>query len=160
MERVDSGDFDGFDPDRFMLQANRQFASEFTPQFRQFISTVLEADGAPVAWHCSAGKDRTGYAAAILLRILGVPADVVLQDYMASKQHALDARRNQLLLLRLFKGEEASDKLAVMMGVEAAWLRAAFEEIDSRWGNFDHYVSQGLELDKADINRLRKNLLQ
>jgi protein-tyrosine phosphatase len=160
MERIDSGDFEGFDPNLAMIKANRQFAGTFTPQFRQFIHTVLDADGAPVVWHCSAGKDRTGFAAAILLRILDVPRDVVVQDYMASKEHALDARRSQLLLLRVFKGEEAADKLATMMGVEEAWLEAAFDEIDARWGSFDNYVSEGLELSSTDVARLRNNLLE
>jgi protein-tyrosine phosphatase len=160
MERVESGNFDGFDPDQFMLTANRQFATEFTPQFRQFIHTVLDAGGKPVAWHCSAGKDRTGFASAILLRVLGVPQETVMRDYMESKQHALEARKNQLLLLRVFKGEEAADKLAIMMGVEEAWLRAAFEEIDARWGSFDNYVSEGLQLTDRDIAKLRNQLLE
>lgn len=160
MERVESGNFDGFDPDHFMLTANRQFATEFTPQFRQFIHTVLDAEGKPVAWHCSAGKDRTGFASAILLRVLGVPQETVMRDYMESKQHALEARKNQLLLLRVFKGEEAADKLAIMMGVEEAWLRAAFEEIDARWGSFDNYVSEGLQLTDRDIAKLRNQLLE
>lgn len=160
MERVESGNFDGFDPDHFMLTANRQFATEFTPQFRQFIHTVLDAGGKPVAWHCSAGKDRTGFASAILLRVLGVPQETVMRDYMESKQHALEARKNQLLLLRVFKGEEAADKLAIMMGVEEAWLLAAFEEIDARWGSFDNYVSEGLQLTDRDIAKLRNQLLE
>jgi protein-tyrosine phosphatase len=159
MQRIESGNFAGFNPDALMLEANRQFASTFTPQFRQFIQTVQAADGAPVAWHCSAGKDRTGFAAAILLRILGVPQDVVMQDYMASQHHALDARRSQLLLLRVFKGEEAADKLAALMGVEEAWLRAGFEQIDARWGNFDNYVREGLGLSAADVAQLKDRLL-
>jgi protein-tyrosine phosphatase len=160
MERIDSGNFDGFDPNLAMMNANRQFASEFTPQFRQFIHTVLEADGAPIAWHCSAGKDRTGFAAAILLRILGIPQEIVMQDYMASREHALEARKSQLLMLRVFKGQEAADKLAIMMGVEEAWLNVAFETIDEQWGSFDNYLSQGLQLSHADIQRLRDNLLE
>jgi protein-tyrosine phosphatase len=160
MERIDSGDFDGFDPNLAMMNANRQFATEFTPQFRQFIHTVLEADGAPIVWHCSAGKDRTGFAAAILLRILGTPQDMVMQDYMASREHALEARKSQLLMLRVFKGQEAADKLAIMMGVEEAWLNVAFETIDEQWGSFDNYLSQSLQLSHADIQRLRDNLLE
>lgn len=75
MRRIDTGDFTDFDPDAFMLAANRQFAVTFAPQYREFLQTVIAAGGAPVAWHCSAGKDRTGFAAAILLRILGVPEE-------------------------------------------------------------------------------------
>ena len=158
-ERIESGDFDGFDPSALMLEANRQFASTFTPQYRQFMQTVVQADGAPVAWHCTAGKDRTGFASAILLRILGVPQDVILQDYMASRENALEARESQLMLLRLLKGDEAADKLSVMLGVEEAWLQAAFEQIDATWGSFDNYVRDGLHLTDTDIERLKATLL-
>ena len=60
MARIESGDFEGFDPNQKMLAANRQFASEFTPQFRTFIHTVLEAGGAPdcLALQCRQGPHR------------------------------------------------------------------------------------------------------
>lgn len=159
MARIDSGDFSDFDPDAAMMEANRQFANEFTPQVSQFVHTVLDAGGAPVLWHCSAGKDRTGFAAAVLLRILGVPQATVMQDYMASLEPALASRSNQLLMLRVFKGKEAADKLQVMMGVQEAWLEAAFAEIDAHWGSFDNYVHAGLGLSDDDIERLRSQLL-
>ena len=159
MQRIESGNFEGFDPHATMILGNQQFATEFTPQFRRFMHTVLDADGAPVAWHCSAGKDRRGFAAAILLRVLGVPAETVMRDYLASDQPSRESRKSQLMLLRLFKGEEASDNLAVLMGVEAEWLQAAFGAIDERWGSFDAYVRDGLELSAADVARLRGNLL-
>jgi protein-tyrosine phosphatase len=44
--------------------------------------------------------------------------------------------------------------------VDAAWLAAAFEEIDARWGSFERYVSEGLELTTAEVARLRNNLLE
>ncbi len=160
IERIETGNFDGFDPDRMMIDANRQFAVEFVPQFRQFLSTVQSNEGAPLLWHCSAGKDRTGFASAILLRILGVPQDVVMADYMASKQHAADARANQLRILRLFKGDEAADKLQTLLGVEEAWLAAAFEAIDAQWGSFENYTAQALQLSAADIESLRTTLLE
>jgi protein-tyrosine phosphatase len=158
--RIESGNFDDFDPAALMIQANRQFADEFTPQFRQFIHTVLDAGGAPVLWHCTAGKDRTGYAAAILLRILGVPQAVIMQDYMASRKPALAAHQQQIVLLRLLKGEEAADKVVVLLGVEEPWLQAGYDEIDATWGDFDNYVTSGLQLSAADIQRLRTNLLE
>jgi protein-tyrosine phosphatase len=160
MERIESGNFDGFNPDHFMLEANRQFASTFTPQFSQFVHTILEANGEPVAWHCSEGKDRTGFAAAILLRILGVPQDLIMLDYMESKTHALEARSRDLLMIRIFSGSEAEEKIAVLMGVKKAWLEAAFDTIDARWGDFDTYVHEGLGLQENDISKLKATLLQ
>ncbi|MBN7798886.1 tyrosine-protein phosphatase [Parahaliea mediterranea] len=159
MARIDSGNFDGFDPDALMVEANRQFATTFTPQFRQFVRGVLQAGGKPVLWHCTAGKDRTGYAAAILLRLLGVPREQIMADYMASREPALEAHGRDLLMLRLFKGEEAADNIRVIMGVEAHWLEAAFAAIDEHWGGFDNYARDGLELAPADIAALKAQLL-
>lgn len=158
-ERVETGNFEGFDPDATMIAGNRQFATEFTPQFSLFMQEIIAAEGAPVLWHCSAGKDRTGFAAAVLLRILGVDQATVMRDYLASEVPALESRKSTLMMLRLFKGEEAADKLAVLMGVEEAWLTAAFEEIDAHWGSFDNYVREGLGLTDQDVSRLRDNLL-
>ena len=49
MERIETGNFEEFDPDQLMLEANRQFATTFTPQFRQYIHTVLDADGVDIS---------------------------------------------------------------------------------------------------------------
>lgn len=159
MDRLESGDFGDFEPNVFMERANRQLASTFTPQFREFIHRVKRAGGEPVVWHCSAGKDRTGFASAILLRVLGVSQDIVMADYMASKSHALEARSRELLMIRLFAGEEARDKMTVMMGVEESWLQAAFDTIDTEWGSFENYLHEGLALTPQDIESLRATLL-
>lgn len=157
--RIDSGDLAGFNADDFMLQANRQFADEFTPQYRHFIQTVLAAEGRPLAWHCTAGKDRTGFAAAILLRILGVPEEQIMADYLASREPSLEARSQDLMLLRVFKGEAAASTVETMLGVDARWLQAGFDEIDARWGSFDAYVRDGLQLTSNDIQNLHRHLL-
>jgi protein-tyrosine phosphatase len=160
MQRIESGNFDGFDPNHFMLEANTQFASKFTPQFTEFINTILDAKGSPVVWHCSAGKDRTGFASAVLLKILGVPQSTIIADYMVSKEYALAGRKNEIRMLRLFKGDEAADKLTIMMGVDESWLQAAFDEINRQWGDFDNYVHSGLQLSPDDIAQLKITLLE
>ncbi|MFT5709863.1 MAG: protein-tyrosine phosphatase [Halioglobus sp.] len=160
MQRIESGNFGGFDPNHFMLEANTQLASKFTPQFTEFIHTILDAKGSPVVWHCSAGKDRTGFASAVVLKILGVPQSTIIDDYMMSKEYALAGRKNEIRVLRLFKGDEAADKLTIMMGVEESWLQAAFNEIDRQWGNFDNYVRSGLQLSAEDVAQLKFTLLE
>ena len=159
-ERIETGNFEGFDPAASMEEANRQFADQFTPQYREFMHTILDADGQPVLWHCTAGKDRAGFAAAILLRTLGVPRETVMADYMFSLQPSLEAGRKQLLMLKLFKGQEAADTVKVMMGVEPAWLEAGFDQIERRWGSFDNYVRNGLQLTPDEVRQLRDTLLE
>ena len=160
MARIEESNFEGFDPDAFMIAANRQIASTYTPQYRKFMQVVLDAGGAPVAWHCSAGKDRTGFAAALLLRALGVPMDTVLEDYLRSREPAVTARSHELWLLRLFQGQQAADKLRLLLGVEPAWLEAAFAQIDADWGSFDNYLADGLGLSPDDLQQLRDTLLE
>ncbi|AQA19733.1 hypothetical protein BST95_17265 [Halioglobus japonicus] len=160
MARIEDGNMADLDPNAFMIAANRQFAYTFTPQFNQFIDEVGDSGDGAVVWHCSAGKDRTGYAAAILLRILGVPMASISEDYMLSNDYALEGRQGMLRVLRLFKGDEAADKIAVLLGVQPNWLEAAFAEIDARWGSFDNYVSQGLGLSTEQVEALRNSLLE
>lgn len=160
MSRLREGELEGIDPGALMTAANEQFASTFTPQYRAFMQEILAADGAPVLWHCTAGKDRTGFASAVLLRILGVPMETVVGDYLLSRQPSLAAHSRDITLLRLFKGDEAADKVEVLLGVERSWLEAGFDQIDADWGSFEGYISRGLALTPQDVERLRDILLE
>ncbi len=111
-------------------------------------------------FHCTAGKDRTGFAAAILLRILGVPQETVMQDYMLSRSYALEARSRDVFILRLTKGKETAGIVEKLSGVEAAYLQAAFETIDAEYGSFENYVRDGLGLDDTEVAALRASLLE
>jgi protein-tyrosine phosphatase len=97
---------------------------------------AIATNGGAVLFHCSAGKDRTGWGTAVLLSLLGVPRATVEADFMLS---------NQLL----------GDPKAV----ELSWLRAAFAEVDHLYGSMDAYARQGLGLDDATLAALRARLL-
>lgn len=157
-QRIETREYDDLDSRELMSAAYRQFAVDFLPEFRQVVHTVLEADGRPVLWHCTAGKDRTGFAAAVLLRLLGVSPEIAMQDYMLSKQY-VDRRKGQLLLLRLLKGRQAVDLIRPLLFVQEDWLAGSFEVVESEWGSFERYAAEGLELTADDIARLKENLL-
>jgi len=156
--RLTRSDFVGFDPDARMAEAYRQFATTFVEQYRQFAHALLDADGAPVLWHCTAGKDRAGFAAALTLRLLGVPPAVVMQDYLLSGSY-LSPSRTLLLLIRLTRGAQASRSIRALMEVREHWMLGAFQAIDEHWGNFERYVREGLALSRADVAQLRQALL-
>lgn len=158
--QIERGDLSGLDGAALLIDANQRLATEYTPAYRQFVAELLAAGGAPVLFHCTAGKDRTGFAAAIVLRLLGVPEEVIVADYLRSKTYSLAARRFELLLLRLLKGQELTALVRALLGVEEAYLQAAFDAIDREYGSFDAYVRDGLGLSEADIRRLRDNLLE
>jgi protein-tyrosine phosphatase len=59
-------------------------------QYKKFFKTLLASDGKPVLFHCSAGKDRTGVAAALLLSALGVSREMIIKDYLASAENVAE----------------------------------------------------------------------
>ena len=143
-----------------MIETNIELATRFTPQMRQFVHELFSASGRPVLFHCAAGKDRTGFAAAILLRILGVPLEVVMEDYLLSNQYYLSAHSWSLFLIRLMKGKRFSNVVKGFLEVRPAYLCAAFEAIDREFGSFEKYVHNGLGLTEQDIKHLRNLYLE
>lgn len=103
--------------------------------FGTLLRSIAGNTGATV-YHCTDGKDRTGWASAVLLTLLGVPRDVVNADYLAS-----------------------NNELGNPKSVELSWLEAAFDEVDRLYGSMDKYVRAGLGLDQATIDALRAQLL-
>ena len=148
------------DPAKFMIETNIELATRFTPQMRQFFHELFSASGRPVLFHCAAGKDRTGFAAATLLRILGVPMEVVMEDYLLSNQYYLSAYSWSLFLIRLMKGKRFSNVVKGFLEVIPAYLSAAFEAIDREFGSFEKYVRNGLGLTDQDIKHLRNLYLE
>jgi protein-tyrosine phosphatase len=148
------------DAAKYMIQTNMELATRFTPQMRQFIHELFSAKGRPVLFHCAAGKDRTGYAAAIILRILGVPLEVVMDDYLLSNQYYLSAYSWNLFVLHLIKGKRFSTFVKGFLEVRSAFLSAAFQTIDREYGSFEKYVHNGLGLTGQDIELLRSLYLE
>ena len=158
-ERMKDNNFVGFSADRLITKAYRQFPTEFTPAYRSFIQTVLDANGAPVLWHCTAGKDRTGYAAAILLRLLGVDQETIFEDYSLSNQYVKKMNKRMLAVI-LARGIKAYRMIKPLYEVNLDWLKAAFDNIDEEWGSFDTYLSDGLDLSSSDVRQMRNVLLE
>ncbi|MEV7850570.1 MULTISPECIES: tyrosine-protein phosphatase [unclassified Streptomyces] len=104
--------------------------------FRDLVTAVATNDSGATVYHCSSGKDRTGWSTAVLLTLLGVPRETVEADFLAS-----------------------NDYLGNPKAVELSWLRAAFDEVDHLYGDFGTYVREGLRLDDATVAALRTKLL-
>jgi protein-tyrosine phosphatase len=122
--------------------------------FHDFLLEVL-ALKKPLIFHCFAGKDRTGFAAALLLKIAGVaPADI-FDDYLKTNQARKKA--NQQILER-FNDKLSSEKLKaleVSLYVKAEYLQFAFEQIQKNYGTFNHYLKDGLALPADFANKFR-----
>jgi protein-tyrosine phosphatase len=148
------------DPQQYLTVTNRELATRFTTEMRKFIDVLFLSNGRPILFHCTAGKDRTGFAAAIMLRMLGVPQDVVMEDYLLTNKYFYTAHRRNLLLLRLVKGSQIARVVSGMLQADSAYLSAAFQAIDQNHGSFDLYVHRELGLAIQDVDRLKSLYLE
>lgn len=146
----------------YLMGVNIEFASTYTPVFSEWmLDLARNPDASPQVFHCTAGKDRAGFAAAILLRTLGVPEETVVDDYMKTNEYSADYIDNTIRKVRtrsLFRND--GEVLRPILGVEKRYLENAFNTIDEKWGDFETYVQDGLGLNDADIESLRDRFLE
>ncbi|HJS85309.1 MAG TPA: tyrosine-protein phosphatase, partial [Acetobacteraceae bacterium] len=116
-----------------MKRAYQAYALEWSHRYRAIFALLQDEAALPLLLHCSAGKDRTGFGAALILTALGVPYEAVREDYLASN--------------RLWRGDaglaaELPDPIAKqMLRVHRELLDAAFEAIEGAFGEFKRYAA-------------------
>lgn len=138
--RLTAGDVVGL-----MQETYRGFVRQHTHHFAALFTHLLESDQ-PLVFHCTAGKDRTGFAAALILRALGAAHDDVMRDYLLTNG-------------RLQPPPAAGRTLppqaaAVLYRVQPDFLQAALEAVEQDYGSLEGYLREGLGLHEAQRQRL------
>lgn len=126
--------------------------------YRRLFGDLAEAERLPALFHCTTGKDRTGWAAAALLLVVGVGEDDVRREYLLTNDELLPA------LTPILDGFAAKggdpDLLLPVLGVRSSYLDAALEEVRTRFGSIDGYFADGLGLGMDVTERLRERLTE
>jgi protein-tyrosine phosphatase len=136
-----------------MAELYQRLVDEHAHRFAQLFEHLLaEDDDSPLVFHCTAGKDRTGLAAAFILLALGVSREDVERDYLLTNQVY---RHPPLVGARL-----PPEVLQVLWGVRLDFLHAAFETLDRHHGGFERYLAERIGLDDARRAALRARYLQ
>jgi len=132
------------------------------PLYGKMLRRLLESDQ-PLLFHCTAGKDRTGMGAALLLKVLGVRQEEIEEDYLLvnklvpTEKYAAEVAKR----LEAMAGTKVDPKLLEpYMGTRREWLTGAFAAIDAKYGNFDAYRRSVLGITDAEQKRLRNSLLE
>lgn len=134
-----------------MQHTYRAFVHDNATRFRALFSHLLESD-APLVFHCTAGKDRTGFAAALILLALGVPRELVRQDYLITNRVIRQPPLVQSVL--------PPEVLAVLWRVQPDFLDAALQAVDADHGGIDRYLQRRLGLGPAALRTLADRYLQ
>lgn len=155
-----------------MQELYRGFPSMLEPQLKLYFDELL-AGNVPLVVNCSAGQDRTGMSAALLLLTLGVPREVVLQDYLISTRYrrpavergdvdlAAAAEDNFFaqLMLRYSEHDEARKAQPLLTEEGVPYLRFALDQIEQDFGSVERYLEERIGVDAADRALLRERFL-
>jgi protein-tyrosine phosphatase len=151
-----------------MTALYREFPSRFATQFAAIFRRLASGD-VPLIIHCSAGKDRTGLAAALVLSSLGVARPDVLADYVLTDtgvdlEHELITHRRSTVGV----GEDhdhvqlaaiAREARLPLLAAHPDYLEAAFDSIEADYGSLDGYLRQRLGLADSELDDVRRRLL-
>ncbi|CAM5638932.1 tyrosine-protein phosphatase [Streptomyces tanashiensis] len=143
--------------ERMMAEAERSMVSGDGGRkaYSQVFDGIREDDARAVLFHCTAGKDRTGWAGAALLTALGVPQDTVMADYLASNTYRKAA--DDAVLGHLPPQQAAVYK--PLLEVRAEYLDSGYDEVEATYGSFDRYLKDALGIDHRELKRLKRDLL-
>ena len=144
--------------DHYLHKGNRMYVLKRSPQFKAFFAVLLKEENYPILFHCTAGKDRTGFATFLLLTALEVNHQTILEDYLLTNKYLANFT------------EMASEKLSKNLGIEKAklksifeareaYLQGAMEVIAQEYGTVHTYLEQALGVGEVEILQLKKLLV-
>ncbi|MDD7389142.1 MAG: tyrosine-protein phosphatase [Lachnospiraceae bacterium] len=149
------------------MGADKAFAQLYThmpfhnPAF-QTLFEKLENGGTPILFHCSAGKDRTGIAAILILLALGVDKETALDDYMLTNVCRRKAIEKSLEKHAALLAEHPEAKAMIMAGegVCRTFAEQALDAIEKQYGTYEDYFQAEFGLDKTRLKALRDRYLE
>lgn len=144
--------------DPYMVSLYTTLLQHMAPDFRVIIERAAAAPERPLLFHCAAGKDRTGLMAAVLHGLLGVPDEVILDDYELSNTHYTPKRLAMVAPL-LEEHGVTEDRVRFLLEARREVMVETLAAVNREWGGFGGYATSLLDLPAGLIDRLREALL-
>ena len=152
LSRINNGEYGPDDVERDMLVHYRKFVSEHAAEYGRVFEIVMSKHSLPFLMHCASGKDRTGFAAAAVLLAVGVPRDVVIEDYAMTNDYRRD-------ITHLFSNTVSKTTIDALTSANPRYIEAALDEIDARFGSTADWL-EALGVGPSDQLRLRDILTE
>ncbi len=141
----------------------RNCVDDVAPHYHRLFESLLSPSTGSSVFHCSAGKDRTGMAAALILSALDVDRDTVVDDYLLTLEHFDSERLMNIVEQHLRDAKVANWErswLVPYCSVHRDNIEAFFDGVDSRYGSVDRYLSDALGLTTDKRQQLRDIYLE
>lgn len=169
--------------DVFMQDINRDLVMSHQASYRKmFDALIKQADSGSII-HCSAGKDRTGFAGLLILAALGVESESIMLDYLRTNEyvditkeverwaqsHDLVVNNTEVSNTEVHNTDEGNNSkvqkpinrkaLAIILKVKPSYLQAALDTIDAQFGGIDNYLRRQMALTDNDFAILKEHYL-
>lgn len=141
-----------------LLRGNDFFATDGAPVFRAVLDVVTDPANWPVVVHCTAGKDRTGFAIASLLWMLGADHGDVITDYLRTNERMV-GRHREIVADVIGRGLDPT-LLEEMLRADERYLQAGLDAIHAHHGSLDAWFDSALGLDAAERRRRRDAMVE
>ena len=140
-------------------QVYRSFVSSGSAQtaFRLLLTEAADPQAGPLLFHCTAGKDRTGWGATVVLSLLGADDETLMAEYLSVNPAVKQAFAPMIEGFTVAGGDP--DIALALIGVFPEYLRAALEEVETRYGSMEKYVREGLGVPDGTVEALRARLV-
>ena len=145
--------------DAFVVDLYVEMLRDAAPVFGSLYTSLAAPDGLPALFHCTAGKDRTGLAAAMLLTVLGVTRDDVLDDYCLTNEYRSNRRVEELRPMIEAAGVDV-EKVRPFLSARRPVLAGALDWLDEEHGGVEAYLTGPAGVAPATLDRLRTALLE
>jgi len=145
----------------FMVDINREFVRVHDAPYRRLFRELLNLDERAFMFNCAAGKDRTGFGAALILAALGVSDETILSDYLLTKRYYPWEREIGRLKAKYFESAGANVNTALLMPmleVRPEYLRAALGVIQDDYGSMNAYLEDALGIGPIERAELQERL--
>ncbi|MFD0902852.1 tyrosine-protein phosphatase [Actinomadura sediminis] len=132
---------------------------ESAAAFGRTLREAADRSRTPMVFHCTSGKDRTGWTSYLLLRAVGVPHRTAMHDYLLSNEYRAEADAAVRARLEAAGYMKNAELLKPIQDVRPEYLEAALEVVRREYGSVERYLREGLGIDGRTRARLRHNLL-
>ncbi|KPI85736.1 hypothetical protein ABL78_5223 [Leptomonas seymouri] len=146
-------EMDGTTAEQLIRRVAKTFLLDFKEEYRHFFDLLLnQVKGEPAVFHCTAGKDRTGIAAALLLTALDVPRATVLDDFLFTNQCCIPPTCESM---KVGNCKITRDAIKVFFRAQPYFLELAFDEVHKIYGSVEAYMEKELGLSEELLQQLR-----
>ncbi len=169
-EAVLAGDLSAIDP-TLLITGNVAFVRNQSEAYGALMQRIVDPASWPTNFHCTGGKDRAGWAAAVVLFALGVPEDTVVEDYLLTNDYLAESNESSLEQVRMavaaVRGVDVAEitdadiePIKALLDVRPEYIQAALDTVVADFGDMATYLTEGLGLTPEQLQSFRDQMLE